>query len=84
MKTKEKTWAWQFAGGKIYRVVSNPEKGTVKVYNPSGEMIQENKGLTPEGVQMVEENFLEVAATKMNPEEKYIETEEEKIRQYIR
>jgi len=42
---EEKVWAWQFAGGKIYRVVSNPEEGTIKVYNPNGKIIQENKNL---------------------------------------
>jgi len=33
---------------------------------------------------MVEKNFLEVTAIQMNPEEKHVETDEEKIGQYIR
>lgn len=81
---EEKTWAWQFAGGKMYRIISNPEEGTIKVYNPNGELIQENKDLTPEGVQMVEENFLKITAIQMNPEEKYVEDDEEKVGRYIR
>lgn len=79
----EKTWAWQFPGGKMYRVVSNPEEGTINVYNPKGEMIQENKDLTPEGVQMVEQNFLRITAVQMNPEEKHVESDEEKVWRYI-
>lgn len=89
MKTKEKSWAWGMAGRRIYKVVSNPEEGTVKVYDPNGKLVEEHKGLSSEGVNVVEENFLKITSTKMGTDKegrfkRIDESKMEETENYIR
>jgi len=65
---KAKIWAWLMPSGKIYKVVTNPEKGTIRVYNPEGELVKRDEGLSNAAVSLIEKNFLEVVATKVKEE----------------
>ncbi len=72
---KEKIWAWLMPGGKVYRVVTNPVEGTIKVYDPTGKLARQDEKLSREAVNIVEKNFLETVATEVKG--KKTETEKE-------
>ncbi len=72
---KEKIWAWLMPSGKIYKVVTNPEGGTISVYNPKGVLVKKDEKLSVAAVSLIEKNFLETVATKV--EGKGIETGKE-------
>ncbi|MGB2842062.1 MAG: hypothetical protein WBC40_06250 [Halobacteriota archaeon] len=69
-KEKEKKWAWLMPTGKIYRVVTNPEDGTIKVYNPDGKLVNKEEKLSKGAVSLIEKSFLEAVAAKVGAEEK--------------
>lgn len=58
-------WAWLQPVEKIWKVVSEPEKGMITVHNEKDIKIMEKKGLSKEAVSLIEENFLEVVATRL-------------------
>ena len=60
---KEKIWAWLMPSGKIYKVVSNPGDGTIRVYNQNGELVKKDEKLSGAAVSLIEKNFLETVAT---------------------
>lgn len=60
----EKTWNWKQAGGSSLKVVSNPEKGTITVYDGEGKIVLEKKNLSPEQVKIIEQHFLHVVTNK--------------------
>ncbi|MGB2841910.1 MAG: hypothetical protein WBC40_05485 [Halobacteriota archaeon] len=66
---EEKTWAWLMPGGKVYRVVTNPVEGTIKVYDPTGKLAKQDEKLSREAVKIIERNFLETVATKVRGKE---------------
>jgi hypothetical protein len=66
---EENVWAWLMPSGKIYRVLTNPEDGTVKVYDPSGKLTRKDENLAEEAVTAIEKNFLDVVATKVKGKE---------------
>jgi len=65
-KKTESVWAWLQAKGKILKVVSNPSKGTIKVYDENGKILMKKTNLTKEQVEMVEDSFLGFVAKKLN------------------
>ena len=67
---KEKKWAWLMPTGKIYGVVTNPEDGTIKVYNPDGKLVNKEEKLSKEVISLIEKSFLEAVAEKVGVEEK--------------
>ncbi|MGB2728026.1 MAG: hypothetical protein WBD09_06070 [Halobacteriota archaeon] len=67
---KEKKWAWLMPTGKIYKVVTNPEDGTIKVYSPDGKLVNKEEKLSKGAVSLIEESFLETVAAKVGAEEK--------------
>jgi len=69
-KEKEKKWAWLMPTGKIYKVVTNPEDGTIKVYNPDGKLVNKEEKLSKEVISLIEKSFLEAVAAKVGAEEK--------------
>jgi len=82
---EEKIWAWLMPSGKIYKVVTNQEDGTIRVYNPNGELVKKDEKLSKAAVSLIEKNFLETVATKIKG--KGTETENalmDKIAMYIR
>ena len=59
-------WVWLQPGNKIWKVISNYEKGTIIVYNEKGEILLEKRGLTREIITIIETNFLNVVATPLS------------------
>jgi hypothetical protein len=65
MKTSnEKTWNWKQANGSTLKVVSNPAKGKITVYNSDGQVVLEKKNLSPEQIKLIEKQFLNVVTKK--------------------
>lgn len=82
---KEKIWAWLMPTGKIFKVVTNPEDGTINVYDSNGKLIRKDKGLSNTAINLIEENFLEIVATMIK--EKAMKNENnlaDEIGMYIR
>ena len=82
---EEKIWAWLMPSGKIYKVVTNPEGGTIRVYNPKGELVKKDEKLSVAAVSLIEKDFLETVATRIGMKGKEREPEKElEIGMYIR
>ncbi len=64
-----KVWAWLMPSGKIYRVLTNPRDGTVKVYGSNGKLTRKDENLTEEVIKLIEKNFLDVVATRVDVKE---------------
>ncbi|MGB8217694.1 MAG: hypothetical protein WCE94_10380 [Candidatus Methanoperedens sp.] len=62
-------WAWVQPVDRIWKVVTDAEKGMLCVYDEKSQLIQERKGLTREEVNFIEQNFLGVVATCLTCEE---------------
>ncbi len=58
-------WAWIQPVDRIWKVVSDANKGILLVYNEKGELILDRKGLSKEEVSIVEDNFLQIVATDL-------------------
>ena len=56
-------WAWVQPVDRIWKVVTDAEKGMLCVYDEKSQLIQERKGLTREEVCFIEQNFLGIVAT---------------------
>lgn len=59
-------WAWVQPVDRIWKVVTDSEKGTMKTYNEKEELIIEQEGMTKEEVSFIENNFLQVVATRLD------------------
>lgn len=67
-------WNWTQPVDRIWKVVSDCEKGTILVYNEKHELILEKKGLSKESVALIEDNFFKHVAdnlVKKKPEKVY-------------
>jgi len=58
-------WIWLQPVDRIWKVVTDSEKGTMKTYNEKDELILEQEGMTKEEVSFIENNFLQIVATKL-------------------
>lgn len=58
-------WAWVQPVDRIWKVVTDSEKGVVSVYNEKEELVIGQKNLKKEAVLLIEKNFLEVVATRL-------------------
>ena len=65
-KKNSNIWTWLQAKGKIFKVVSNPAKGTIKVYNEKGKLLMKKTNLSKKQVESVEDSFLSFAVNKLN------------------
>ncbi|MHC1611454.1 MAG: hypothetical protein ACXQTW_07685 [Candidatus Methanospirareceae archaeon] len=65
MEEKEKIWAWLMPSGKIYKVVTKPAEGTIKVYDGDRKLVNKEEKLSEEAVSLIEKNFLEIVAAKV-------------------
>lgn len=63
---QEKIWAWLMPSGKIYRVVSNPVGGTIKLYKPDGTLVRKYETLSAAEVHLIEQHFLGTVATMVS------------------
>lgn len=57
-------WIWLQPVDRIWKVVTDPEKGAVNVYNEKEELVMEKKDLKKEDVLFIEENFLGIVANR--------------------
>ncbi len=58
-------WAWVQPVDRIWKVVSDPEKGTISVFNEQGKLISEQRDLSKEAVALLEKEFLGIVATRL-------------------
>ena len=65
-KDMESIWAWLQVQGKIFKVVSNLNNGTITVYNQNGKVLMKKTDLSKKQVETVEDSFLYVVAKKLN------------------
>lgn len=56
----EKVWHWKQANGSILKVISNKDKGYIKVLNEKGMVVFERENLSHQQLKIVEEAFLSV------------------------
>jgi len=64
--TNETIWVWLQAKGKILKVISDPERGTIEVRNEEGETLIRKTDLSRRQVELIETNFLNAIAKKLN------------------
>ena len=77
VEEKAKIWAWLMPSGKIYKVVTNQGDGTIRVYNPNGELVKKTEKLSGAAVSLIEKNFLETVATMVEGKGMEMETVKE-------
>jgi hypothetical protein len=73
--TSEHIWAWLQTKGKIFKVISDPERGTIEVINEKGEILIRKTNLSKRQVETVEKNFLLHIAKRLNGREPVRTTE---------
>lgn len=82
---EEKIWAWLLPSGKIYKVVTNSEDGTISVYDQNGELVKKEENLSGEAVNLIETKFLETVATVVGGKKmKMVNELTDEIGMYIR
>ena len=64
--SNETIWAWLQTKGKIFKVLSNPEQGTIEVLNENGETLIRKTNLSRRQVELIEKKFLNIIAKKLN------------------
>ena len=64
--TDETIWTWLRAKGKIFKVISNPSRGTIEVLNENGETLIRKTNLSRKQVEIVEKKFLNFVAKKLD------------------
>lgn len=58
-------WAWIQPVDRIWKVITDPDKGTLCVFNEKSELINEHKGMSRQELTFIEENFLHIVATEL-------------------
>lgn len=56
--TSEHIWIWLQTNGKIFKVISDSERGIIEVINEKGEILLRKTNLSKRQVETVEKNFL--------------------------
>ncbi len=56
-------WKWIQPNDRVWKVVSDYEKGTIYVFDEKGRLMLKHKGLTKKTIKMIEKNFLDVVAS---------------------
>lgn len=64
--TSEHIWAWLQTKRKIFKVISDPERGIIEVINEKGEILIRKTNLSKRQVENVEKIFLLHIAKKLN------------------
>jgi hypothetical protein len=67
--TSEHIWVWLQTKGKIFKIISDPERGIIEVINEKGEILIRKTNLSKRQVETVEKNFLHHIAKKINSRE---------------
>ena len=68
--TSEKIWTWLQAKGKVFKVISNVNKGTIEVIDENGETLIRKTNLSRKQVEMVEKNFKDFISKKLKENNK--------------
>jgi len=68
----ETVWNWLQAKGKMFKVISNPNKGTIEVINDKGETLIRKTNMSKKQVELVEKNFLNIVAKRINDNNKTV------------
>jgi hypothetical protein len=63
-------WAWLRPGNRVWKVISDYEKGTISVFDEKNNIVMEKKGLSKEAIEIVEKNFLDTTATNLEDKNK--------------
>lgn len=58
-------WLWVQPVDRIWKVVTDSEKGIIETYNEKDELISEQKNLGKDDILLIEEHFLKIVATKL-------------------
>lgn len=67
--TSEHIWAWLQTKGKLFKVISDPERGIIEVINEKGEILIRKTNLSKRQVETVEKHFLHHIAKRLNGRE---------------
>lgn len=59
-------WAWVQPENRIWKVVTDFDKGMIKIFNEKGILISEKNNLENDAIYLIEENFLKVVAIKLD------------------
>jgi hypothetical protein len=59
-------WAWIQPVDRIWKVISDDEKGSLFVYNEKGELVMERNGMSKQEISFIEDNFLQIVATNLS------------------
>lgn len=62
-------WAWVQPIDRIWKIVTDPENGMIKIYNEKDELISEHKDLEKEDISLIEEHFLKIVASRLTGED---------------
>jgi hypothetical protein len=65
----EHIWTWLQTKGKIFKVISDSERGIIEVINEKGEILIRKTNLSKRQVETVEKNFLHQIAKRLNGRE---------------
>ena len=68
-----KTWNWIQPGDRVWKVISDHEKGIIQVFDEDGNLLITKRGLSEEAIKLVEKSFLRVLTkekSKTNQKEK--------------
>ncbi len=58
-------WNWTQPVDRIWKVISDVDRGTIMVYNEKNELVLEKKGLSREAVALIENNFFKYVADNL-------------------
>jgi len=64
--TTQKIRTWLHSKGNILKIVSNPKKGMIKIYNENGKILMKKTNLTKEQIKTIEESFIGFIFKKLN------------------
>jgi hypothetical protein len=62
----EHVWSWVKDKRRYYKVISDPERGLIEVYNERGEIVLRKENLSRRLVELVEKNFLSTVARRIH------------------
>ena len=69
----EKIWTWIQAKGKVFKVISNVNKGTIEVLDENGDTIIRKTNLSRKQVEIVEKNFKNYISKKIKNNHKMVQ-----------
>ena len=56
----KRVWIWKQLQGRFFKIISDPKKGYIQVFNEKNELVLKKENLTEYQVKLIEENFLNV------------------------